>query len=265
MTQTAITAKPRLHVTPKGRVYKIDGENVPSVTTILNALPKELKQWAADCAANFAIEHWDELAEQPITKRLDRMRYAHRDIVKAAALRGTEIHDLGELVAKGEKVQVPDEHRGPVEAYARFVDDFDVEPVASEVPVAHTVHRYGGRADLWAWLTTAKLGRHYALIDLKSGGNVYAETTLQLAGYSNADIWQPDGPASEAPMPPVDALYVAHIMPDAVRLLPVERRASDFRLFLYVQQTAAWLKLHGFRGPEPLIGDAIQPPAKELL
>ena len=256
---------PRLYVTPKGRDYKLDGEKITSVTTILNALPKELKQWAADCAANFAVEHWDELAEQPITKRLDRMRYAHRDVVKAAALRGTEIHDLGEKVAKGEEVQVPDEHRGPVEAYARFVDDFDVEPVASEAPVAHTVHRYAGRSDLWAWLTTAGRGRHYALIDLKSGRNIYAETVLQLAGYAGADIWQPDGPASEAPLPPVDAVYVAHIMPDAVRLLPVERRPEDFRQFLYVQQSAAWLKLHGFRGPEPLIGEALQPPVKESL
>lgn len=255
----------RLHVTPKGRVYKIDGEPVPSVTTILNALPKELKQWAADCAANFAVEHWEELAEQPITKRLDRMRYAHRDVVKAAALRGTEIHDLGERVAKGEAVDVPAEHRGPVEAYARFADAFDVEPVASEAPIGHTVHRYAGRSDLWAWLTTAKHGRHYALIDLKSGGNIYAETVLQLAGYAGGDIWQPDGPESEAPLPPVDAVYVAHIMPDAVRLLPVERRPADFRMFLYIQQTAAWLKAHGFRGPVPLIGDQIQPPAGELL
>lgn len=256
---------PRLYVTPKGRDYKLDGEKITSVTTILNALPKELKQWAADCAANFAVEHWDELAEQPITKRLDRMRYAHRDVVKAAALRGTQIHDLGEKVAKGEEVDVPGEHRGPVEAYARFVDDFDIEPVGSETPVVHTVYRYAGRADLWAWLTTEKRGRHYALIDLKSGGNIYAETVLQLAGYRNAELWQPGGVDTESPLPAVDATYVAHIMPDGVRLLPVEQRDWDFRIFLYVQQTAGWLKLHGFRGPEPLIGEQILPPAKEYL
>jgi hypothetical protein len=46
-------------------------------------------------------------------------------------------------------------------------------------------------------------------------------------------------------------------MPDAVRLLPVQAGPAEFRQFLYVQQTSQWLGRHGFRGSEPLVGDAL--------
>ena len=38
--------------------------DVPGVTTILSdAIPKQLKQWAADQAADYAVDHWAELFE----------------------------------------------------------------------------------------------------------------------------------------------------------------------------------------------------------
>ena len=57
----------------------------------------------------------------------------------------------------------------------------------------------------------------------------------------------------------VDAVYVAHILPDDVRMLTVTADAAAFRQFLYVQQTSRWLKAHGFKGEQPLIGDAETP------
>jgi hypothetical protein len=255
-----MTAAPRLTTRKFGRTghaYYLDGEKIDGVTTILNALPKQLKQWAADTAANFAVEHWDELAELPMTKRLDQIRFAHKDVVSAAALRGTEIHGYGERLVRGEAVPIPDEYRGPAEAYARFVDDWKIEPIAIETPVCNTRHRYGGRADLWA--TIGARDNAVALVDLKTGGNIYESTVLQLAGYRYADLWQPDGPESEQAMIPVDRVYVAHILSDDVRMLPVTAGADEFRQFLYVQQTSRWLNLHGFRGAEPLIGDAARP------
>lgn len=254
----------RLSVTPKGRVYKLDGAKIPSVTTILNALPKQLAQWAADAAASEAIENWDELTALPIVKRLERIRYAHRNVVKAAALRGTQIHTYGEKLAAGETVDVPDDHLGPVKAYARFLEAYHVEPVASETPVVNLKYRYGGRPDLWAWIRTRdRPQRHFALIDLKTGGKIYEDVVLQLAGYRSCDLWQPDGPKSEEPAPTPQALYVAHILPDDVRLLPVEIRPEDVMQFLYVRQTWLWLDAHGWKGEEPLIGEALRPPGPE--
>lgn len=255
---------PRLYTSPAGRVYKLDGEPIPSVTTILNALPKQLKQWAADCAANLAVEKWDELAKLPLTKRLDTIRYAHREVVGEAALRGQEIHSYGEKLVGGVEVEIPDEYRGPAQAYARFLDKWEIEPLATEAPICNVTHRFGGRGDLWA--TIGKRDGARAYVDLKTGKNVYESTVLQCAGYDGGEIWHPDGQDSEEPYEPVDLVYVAHILPDDVRMLPVRGVGGapkpglpEFREFLYVQQTWRWLDRHGYKGDEPLIEEAERP------
>lgn len=260
----ATTTTPRLNVTPKGRVYKLDGQNVPSVTTILNALPKNLTQWAADAAATEAIEHWDELTQLPITKRLDRIRYAHRNTLKSASLRGTEIHDLGEKLVNGEDVAVPAEHRGPVEAYARFLDLWQIEPLATEAAIVSTTHRFAGRGDLWGTIGVRGGARCY--IDLKTGKGLYESVVLQCAGYDGGDLWQPDGPASEEPYEPVDLIYVAHILPDDVRMVPVRGAngavrpgVAEWRQFLYAKQTWHWLDRHGWKGDDQLLGEGERP------
>jgi hypothetical protein len=238
----------------RGHSYRLDGEKIDGATTILNALPKQLTQWAADCSANFAVENWDELAGETLVKRIDRIRYAHRDVVSAAALRGTRIHAFGERLVSGDPVEIPDEYRTPSEAYARFLDEWKIEPIATETPVAHLDARYGGTADLWGTIGVRDGAR--ALIDLKTGKGVYESAVLQLAAYRFAQIWQPDGADSEESLPEVDAVYVAHILPDAVRMLPVTAGEAEFRQFRYVQVTSQWLSRHGYQGDEPLIGDA---------
>lgn len=245
-----------------GHGYLLDGEKIDGVSSILDVLPKQLKQWAADCAANYAVEQWDTLSDLPLTKRLDQIRYAHRDVVGEAAARGTDVHGYGEKLAHGESVEIPDELRGPVQAYARFLDRFQVEPVATEAVVGNITNRYGGRGDLWA--NVGKLDC-WAYIDLKTGKNVYESVVLQAAAYDHAEVWQPDGPESEEPYVPVDLVFVAHIMPDDVRLLPVrgshgapKPSAAEFRTFQYLQQVKRWLDSHGFRGDEPLIEAAVR-------
>lgn len=245
-----------------GHAYYIDGTKVDGVTTILGALPKSLTQWAADSAATEAVENWDELAELPLVKRLDRIRYAHREKRDKAAMRGTEIHTLGERLYGGLPIEVPPEHKGPVEAYAKFLDAWDIQPIASETPLVNLQYRYGGTADLWAHIGVRDNVR--ALIDLKTGNNVYESTVLQLTGYRNCDLWQPakgdakTRQASEEPLPPVEETWVAHILPDTVRMRPV-RTEGQFRAFLYVQQVHHWLERHGFKGEEPLIDEPQQP------
>lgn len=267
MTATATAAGPRLksrRYGANGHGYLLDGEKIDGVSGVLDTMPKQLKQWAADCAANFAVEQWDKLADLPLTKRLDQIRYAHRDVVGEAAARGTDIHGYGEKLSHGEQVEIPDELRGPVQAYARFLDKWEIEPVATEAVVGHTQHRYGGRGDLWA--TIGKRDNAFALIDLKTGKNVYESVVLQTAAYDGANVWQPEGPDSEQPYEPVDLVYVAHIGPDDVRMLPVRGTggavkpgAPEMRTFLYLQQIKHWLDAHGYRGDEPLIEAAERP------
>lgn len=249
-----------------GHGYLLDGEKIPGVSSILKALPKSLAQWAADAGANLAVEQWDKLSQEPLTKRLDAIRYAHRDLKNEAAARGTKIHAYGERLVKGLEVDIPEEHLGPAQAYARFLDAWDIEVVTTEAPVCNLSkgRAYGGRGDLWCKI--GKRDNAYALVDLKTGKNVYESTVHQCVAYDNADIWQPDGPESEQPYEPVDLIYVAHILPDDVELLPVRGAGGlvrpgpgDFRSFLYLQQVAAWLERHGYQGDEPLIGAAVRP------
>lgn len=254
-TETRLTSR---RYGAHGHGYLLDGDKIPGVTKILNALPKSLAQWAADAGANLAVEKWDELSQLPLTKRLDAIRYAHRDVVGEAATRGTEVHAMGQKLAHGEEVDVPDEYRGPVQAYARWLDRWEIEPVASEAAICNITHRYGGRGDLWA--TIGKRDGAFAYIDLKTGKNVYESAVLQSAAYDGAEIWHPDGPASEQPYTSADLIYVAHILPDDVRMLPVrgvggavKPGAPEFRTFLYVKQVWEWLEHHGYRGDEPLI------------
>lgn len=258
---TTTTTTPRLVMSPAGRAASFDGTKVERVTDVLNALAKPgLTQWAADCAADYAVDHWDDLAEQATSKRLTSIRYAHRDTVKRAMAAGTDVHKMGEALVAGEPVEPPDELRGMVEAYARFLDEWRIEPVAIETPVAYTGQApYAGRADLWA--TIGKRDNARALVDLKTGKAVYAEVCLQLAAYVGADLWHPNGPDSEQPKPDVDLVYVAHIRADTVDMLPVPAAltAAQWRTFRYVQQVSRWIKRHGYNGDEVLVGEPEQP------
>jgi hypothetical protein len=214
-----------------GRYRKTDPHKIMGVTTAIDAKAKKaLVGWAGRITAEYALDHWDELAEMPPSARLDALRSVQFNTKNAAALRGTQIHDLGERLSHGKTVDVSDENRGPVEAYARWLDRWDIQPIATEVAVANTQYRYGGKADLFAWV--GKLGVN-AAIDLKTSKGVYTETALQLTGYVRCDLWQPDGPESEQAMPVFEETYVAHIRPDSVDLLPAECDDEAFSQFLY--------------------------------
>lgn len=226
----------------RGHSYRIDGEKVPGVTTILNAVPKQLTKWAAEKAADHAVDNWTELAALPPSERHRRIMWAHREDVTSKGVRGTRVHALGERLVHGEAVEVPDDLRGPVEAYARALDFWQIEPRASETPVGSTRFGYAGTADLWG--SIGKLGVELALIDLKTGKGLYESTALQLAGYLECDTWHPDGPSSEEPLPDVEEAYVLHILPDDVRLVPVDVSPRLRRGFHYVHEQhklLAWL------------------------
>lgn len=222
--------------------YAWDDTRWPSVTTILgDGLPKPaLMQWAANMAASEAVENFDELRALPLIKALDRIRYAHRNRSKVAMARGTEIHKYGEALLKGEAIEVPEQLRGPAEAYAQFLDEWKIEPIAVETPLANRQHRYAGTAD--AWVRIGVRDRAPALLEVKTGGDLYPDYALQLAAYRYADIWQPNGEASEnEDVPIVDLVYAAHVLPDAVRMVPIIATPAEHRTFLYVQQVARWV------------------------
>lgn len=218
----------------RGHGYKLDGRKAVGVTTVLDVMDKPaLRNWYAKTAAERAVNEWDTIATMPVAERLTYIQYGPRDKVQKAALRGNQIHDLGEKLAHGEEVDVPPEHVGPVEAYARWLDEWEVEPIAAETPLAHTEHGYAGTADLWARVG-ARDGA-VCLLDIKTGSGVYNETGLQLAAYRYSNLMQPEK-GVEIETPAVDLVYVAHVNPDHVRTLPVVADEHVFRTFLYLLQ-----------------------------
>jgi hypothetical protein len=243
----------------RGKRYFIDGEPIPSVTTILHdGYPAPaLVTWAMRTTAGYAVDRWDELAALPVSERLrqlEKAAYASRD---AAAMRGTEIHALGEALVHGQPVEIPEQHLGPVEAYARFLDDFDVQPTLTECPVANPDHGWAGTPDLRATLR----GGHDYLLDLKTGKGVYDSHALQLAAYAHASIYlDADGNVRDWTMP--ERVAVIHVRPDSVELLPVDAGPRAYSVFRHASVVARYTRetsdAYKERRPWP-IGRALEP------
>lgn len=250
-----------------GRVYRLDGRRVPSVTTVTGVLDKPaLIDWAAKQSATYAVEHWEELAELGVVERAERIARARWETTKAAADRGTTLHKMAEQLHTGE-ARPPAELLGPVEAIARFLDTWELTTTASEAPVASVTHQYAGTLDTVA--TSPKLGT--ILLDWKSGGRIYSETTLQLAAYRSCELMHRPrivtGPRGgkrlehdETVMPAIDACYVAHILSDDVRLVPVRAGDDDLQAFLYARELWEWR-----RSVADLTAETFDPPLGEPL
>lgn len=234
---------------------------VPGVTTLLgDGIPKGgLTNWAAEQAAQYAIEHWDELTPLPLLKRAKEIQYAWQRERDAAAGRGTTIHKLAEQLHAGHKVEVPDGLEGHVEACVRFLDDYDVQSVLSETAVVNRTIGYAGTLDL-----VADIGGQRWILDWKTGRNVYAEAALQLAAYAHAEHWL-DGKV-EKPLADVgiERGGVVHLRADGFDVYPMNIGDRPFGLFRHAAYVGRWVKwdkdtrrarIDEFKGP------ALQPPA----
>ncbi|WP_370944047.1 hypothetical protein AB5J62_33740 [Amycolatopsis sp. cg5] len=243
----------------KGHSYvDAHGVKVPGVTTILSdGVPKPaLINWAAKTTAEYAIDHWDALAELSPSARLKELngaRFADRD---AAARRGTEVHGLAERLVAGEEVDVPDALAGHVEAYVDFLDAFRVEPVLVEFVVVSHSYGWAGTCDLIADFPT--LGKRL-LCDIKtSRSGVFGETAWQLAGYRYADSYV-DSAGHEEPMIEVDGCAVIHVRGDGADLYPMQAGPQQLREFRYIREVS-----RACARSREYVGDAVLPPPLEV-
>lgn len=232
-----------------GFAYYVDGAKLPGVTTILKMLPHEaFADAAARTTAEYALDHWDELAEMSLSKRLRTLEKARWSKVHEAAVRGTEVHKLGERLAADETVVVPDALAGHVEAYRDWLDANGVAPVqgATELVVANRAIGYCGQADLVADLPDVLIGPELIpacrwLLDLKTtASGVWPESALQLCGYEHAEVFvHPDDPDDERPMSwlGIERCGVVWIKSDACELRPVDTGEDVWEFF----QRLAWL------------------------
>ena len=82
--------------------YMVGDRKVPSVTRVVDAVfPKYLVDWAAACGADWWRENREDvLYEYSIEEVCEGIRYAHKEISKAAQDIGLEVHKWIELYIK---------------------------------------------------------------------------------------------------------------------------------------------------------------------
>lgn len=222
--------KPGLVFYPSSHRYKIDGEWVPGVTTIIGVLDKSgpLSKWAASSVAEFvadepgSIEALRKMGREPMVNALKAMPWQRRD---DAAARGTTFHALAEQIVLGHVVEVPPEQVALVESALAFMDAYKIDPTLVEVAVGSREHRYAGTADLIA---------NGAIWDWKSGKRIYSSVPFQLSGYAGAGFYV-DADGAEQPMPPIEAAYGVHIREDGYSVHPLRFGPDIYAEFLVIR------------------------------
>ena len=168
-------------------------ELFPSVTTILSqTLPKapHLINWIA----NKGIEE----AERYKGERAAYGTFMHAAFEELLINRAYDLDGLkGKLKEYIEVYRLPDDFiyyadnlKKDVLAFAQFVLDYDVRPLAVEIALVHPYYKYAGMIDCPCTMR-AKIGsddRINAIVDFKSGRNgFYEESEIQLGMYR--DMW----------------------------------------------------------------------------
>lgn len=217
----------RLTFTPGNHTYWLRDtgtgkkSRVPSVTTLLSQLDKPaLKRWAANTAADYAVDYWDDLASMPLSQRRSAIAGAPWQASSKAAAKGTAIHSLAESLLAGVAVEVPDELRSKVEGLARWIEASGIAIVQSESMVwSEPDDELGLTAYAGTFDALARHPRYgLTLIDWKTGNGVYGEYAVQLAAYAAAEFLVDNDSDTDERMPRVDALAVAHVRADGTDL-----------------------------------------------
>lgn len=173
--------------------YRFDGngqpEFYPSVTTILSqTLPKSpfLVEWIAS-------KGMDE-AERYKAERAAYGTFMHAQFEELIINRVYNLDDLKEKLKTYVEVnRLPDDFiyyaddlKKDVLAFAQFVKDYDVRPLAVEIALVHPYYKYAGMVDLTCTMLRKPGGteRINAIVDFKSGRKgFHEEAEIQLHLY----------------------------------------------------------------------------------
>lgn len=238
----------RFYVHPETRA------KYPGVTSVIDQLPKPfLTFWYAKMTAEAAVDNIGATIQLLLNGErkaaIDFLKGAARRYTSGAADMGTEVHDLFERLAKGERVG---RLHPEVEVYANhireFLDQVQPEFLHIEDTVWSDTHQYAGSFD---WI--ARIGGEIVMGDTKTTkSGVKPPVALQLAAYTNADhIITQSGEI--APIPAIEAAAVFHVRPEGWQLVPVRADRKVFDYFLKLRAVFDWEKEEG----ETVIGKPV--------
>ena len=167
--------------------YKLEGEVIPSVTTVLGVIAKNaLISWAANTAISSVRDQWepgksyDELQIQAI---LESGRLAHQKRKVDAGAMGIFIHNWVEKHIRGENPAMPvnPEMQKAVLGFIDWEKKHSVKFLVSEQIIFSKKYRYTGKLDFICEID----GKLY-LGDLKTSSGIYPEMFIQTAAYRYA-------------------------------------------------------------------------------
>ena len=217
--------------------YKLDGNWVPGVTTIIGVLDKPaIPKWAAKSVAEYvaanrdAIEHLYAMGERSMIASLKEIPWTNRD---RAGIRGTDVHDFAERIVNGEEVDVPDHYVGHVESCLAFMDDWNIRPVLVEATVGSREHQYAGKLDLVADHDHG--GR--AIFDYKTAASgIYKETAFQLVAYAFAEFHGEEGQERAMRDLGIEESYGVHVRADGYDVYPLAFGPDIYDEFLCIRR-----------------------------
>lgn len=213
-----------------GRAYRHPVTNIllPSVTSVLGALPKKaLQYWASGAVADRAIDLLPVLVQLLMTGDRSQARRWLCDATNpaSAATIGTDAHGAMESVWRRSQGTLIDQstldlanmpnNRPYIAAAEAFLSEYAVE--VWSVEATHYAPGWAGTSDLIVRTGSGE----YVLIDVKTGKGVYPDVALQLGAYAAAHEVTRDGGMTLEPMPEITRGYVLHARPDYAELVPV--------------------------------------------
>jgi hypothetical protein len=191
----ATALKPSWH----DRFYTIDGQRLPSVTTVLDIIAKPaLGPWYAKEERRYFETAMLEVLSRPgardpefvlaaVAEAVTGVKAADREKQKAAAI-GMAVHAgiewalrrrLGEDA--GPAPHLPEAAAWAVESWKDWARSVDLEPLAIERTVYCLACGYAGTLDLYA-----RVKGVLTVLDWKSGKAIYPEAFLQNLAYRHA-------------------------------------------------------------------------------
>ena len=183
------------------RYYQINGESLPSVTTILSFKTSDavnrLMGWSVKVEREYFKKEVLKFLESPLSmsaeeqlaeieKSIRGVKRSDREAKRAANI-GTGTHKMCEWRLKfsmGEwlpEPQIGPESRIGYEAFLRWLDEISFKPTHSEVVVHSLEDGYAGTVD-----AIGTISGYPALVDFKTSKAVWPEAFLQTAAYAHA-------------------------------------------------------------------------------
>jgi hypothetical protein len=221
-----------------GRKYVWHGpegvETFPSVTTILGRVLHKpaITPWALRTAGEYVRDTLEVLAQigrhnpDAVVQMVKQAPWELRD---RAADKGTLVHALAEAFTLGQEPKVPDELRGHLDMWHDWVERKHVRFLMAEATVYSRNGGWAGTLD-----AIAETDDGVALIDYKTGKDVYPDTALQLTALRYAEfVGLPDG--TDPAVPDVDLACVVRLAADDWDMVPMalDRNAWESLVGLY--------------------------------